>query len=207
MAHAEGIIDFLESPSRPLIPTLDTVSDMTILLHKPGKEPKPLRIEGLYPFMTLLDIKLAIYHALGKSPEAYPECQYMSIENHPVGFTWVLGRKDEAFTITDPFTVAAGPVDPRFVDAAGAKRIAKFVQLERMLIEESFTRPPVINVFLYSDALSLLPGPRPPSERDWNGHFYPFFPHLEPEGPTAEQIRRTELLYSIFRRRSQFADK
>jgi hypothetical protein len=206
MAQREGIIDFLESPSRPLTPaSLDTLSDLTFILHKPGKEPKPIRVEGLYPFMTLLDVKLAIYHALGRSADAYPECQYLSVQDQPVDFTWILGRKDEAFRIADPFTVAAGPVDQRFVDAAGAKRIVKFVQRERFLIEEMLSG--TVNIFLYADALSILPGPRPPSERDWNGHFYPFFPSLDMGGPTPEQIERTRLLYTIFMRKSQFADK
>ena len=209
---AESLIDFLERPSVPLkIKSLDTFSDIKVLRHRPGSDPEPLVVEGLYPFMTLMDVKLAIYNAMKKSPDAHPDCLYVSAEDsfEPIDYTWVLGRREEVFKVTDPFATATGPIDERFVDSNGARRILKFVARDRVIIEEMYPEMPVFHVFMFKDVASMIPGPKPPSERDWNGRLFPLFPYLETgsAGPSQERIDRTEHLLNVFLTRSEFSDK
>jgi hypothetical protein len=164
--------------------------------------------------MTLLDVKLALYHHMENADAYVPEFVYLAAGDEPVDFTWVIGGIQGAkeFTIDDPFTVAAGPPDTRFVDSAGSRRILKFVQRDRLTLEGMYGSAegvPAFNAYLYRDVVAAIPGPKPPSERDWNGHLYPFFPYVATgaTGPTEEQKARAKRLATIFLRRSQFSGR
>jgi hypothetical protein len=196
---SNNLLEFLEEPSRPLSKTtLGTT--ITVRLHRPDGV-RAIVIDRFFSFMTFTDLKLAIYEELG-TDKAIPECILLMKGDETVDFVWV-GQNE--LRLQNP--IGAGAVDTRFVDSAGNKRILKFIQRERMMIEDLYSEIPEFDVFLYDDVLNAVPGPKPPSERDWNGYLAPYFPYLTDDGPTEEQIQRAQDLYTIFKRRRQFSLK
>lgn len=187
---------------RPLSQTpLSTM--VTVHLHRPTGV-RSIVLEPFFSFMTLTDLKLAIYEALGRADNAIPECIFLARGEETVDFAWVT---QEILTLPNPLKSVSEPIDTRFVDSAGNKRILKFIERNRIMIEDLYDEIPEFDVFLYEDALNALPGPKPPSERDWNGHLAPYFPYLANEGATEDMIERTQRLYTIFKRRRQFSYK
>ena len=198
---SNDLLEFLEEPSRPLLRTaLGTT--IKINLHRP-EGIRSIVLEPFFTFMTFTDLKLAIYEALGKTEKAIPECIFLSKDGETVDFAWV---SEAELKLPDPFEAVTRSVDTRFVDSAGNRRILKFIERDRMMIEDLYSDIPEFDVFLYEDVLGALPGPKPPSERDWNGHLAQYFPYLT-GGATEEQIDRAERLHTIFKRRRQFSSK
>lgn len=199
---SNDLLEFLEEPARPLAHS-ELGTTVTVRLHKPSGI-RTIVIDPFFPFMTFTDLKLALYEAFGKSDKAIPECIFLRKGDETVDFAWVAQAEID---LPNPLEAAAEPVDARFVDSAGNKRILKFVQRDRMILEDLYSAVPEFDAFLYDDVLAAIPGPKPPSERDWNGHIAPYFPYLAEEGPSEDQIRKAARLHMIFKRRSQFASK
>lgn len=217
------------------IKTLDTfrsslpTGELTVRLITGASEaPRELVLTELFPFMTLQDIKLALYLHFQKAAWAAPECIYLALHGPeegktyigrqvaPVDFTWNLPTvsKSSPFLSPNPFTQAKAPaVDSRFVDSTGDRKIVGLVQRERLTLEDAFLKTGVtrggtyrvLYAYLYKDVEKAIGGPRPMSERDWNGRLYPYFPFLQTgaEGATAAQISRANRLATIFQRRRQ----
>ena len=200
--------------------------ELTVFLHTvPGAEPKELTLKNMFPFMTLQDIKIAIYLELKKDSAAIPEFMYLCVHGSekgkkflggrtvPIDFTWNLpnAEPNTSFKNHLPFELAAGskPIDSRFVESSGERKIIGIVNRERITIEDAFFRfgiangIPEFHVYLYKDLLALVPGAKPPSEKEWNGRLYPFFPFLS-VGSGAELKTKAERMSIIFSRRQQF---
>lgn len=204
--------------------------ELTVFLHTaPGDEPKELTLKNIFPFMTLQDIKVALFIELKKDSTAVPEYQYLSIHGSepgkkflggktvPIDFTWNLPtlEPNTSFKNFLPFELAAGskPHDTRFVESSGDRKLIGIVNRERITIEDAFLKfgiakgIPEFHLYLYKDLLAAIPGAKPPSEKDWNGRLYPFFPFLtitSGEDASAELKAKAERLATIFSRRQQF---
>ncbi|NBV77175.1 hypothetical protein EBR66_03370 [bacterium] len=205
--------------------------ELTVMLHtEPTVEPKEIVLKNMFPFMTLQDIKTALYIHLEKDPNAIPEFTYLCAHGPTPGgnpyknkgtvsvdYTWnqpsILSTK-ELFYNALPFELVTGAkTDPRFVESNGERRLISIVNRERVTIEDAFLKGaycggkviPEFHLYLYRSLLKQIPGPKPPSEKDWNGRLYPFFPYLPvgTEEPTAEQKARAERLAILFSRRQQ----
>jgi hypothetical protein len=199
--------------------------ELTVYLHTaPGAEPKELTLKRMFPFMTLQDIKIALYIELKKAEEALPEFVYLCIHNKgahrdkttPIDFAWNQPNTDLKMFNFSPFELAVGskPVDSRFVDSTGERKLVSIVARERITIEEAFFKfnitqgIPEFHAYLYKDLVAAIPGAKPPSIKDWNGRIYPFFPYLSSgEVATEEQKAKAERLSVVFHRRQQFVSR
>ena len=205
--------------------------DIEILLQRgKGQEPTRIRLINMFPFMTLKDIKIALYIELKREAIAIPEYVYLCMNGSepgkrylggataPVDFSWNLptvSAKDP-FRIMDPFNLVTGEqLDLRFVDSGGDRKLVAPVDRERMTIEDAFLKKggigkgiPTLVAYLYSDLLGAIPGAKPPSANDWNGRLYPMFPHLSvtssADDPTGQQKADADRFALAFVRRQQF---
>ena len=204
-----------------------------VMLHTArGAEPQNITLINMFPFMTLQDVKLALYIALEQDDAAIPEFIYLATHgarpgkkylggrNAPVDFAW-----NEPGTATTspflnhpPFELVAGaiPPDGRFVDPAGGRRIIEPVRRERLSIEDAFLKRglkgdeegavPTLHAYLYRDLLAAVEGPRPVGAATWYGRLAPYFPFLSATSePNMGEFRsRAQRLATIFTRRQQF---
>jgi hypothetical protein len=198
-----------------------------VMLHSAADaEPREVILHNLFPFHTLQDIKLALYVALGKDDAAIPEFVYLATHGASPGKTYLGGRNvpvdfswndpglstGSPFLNHPPFKLVSGslPVDGRFVDPNGSRRILEPVRRERMTIEDAFIKRgsglPTLHAYLYKDLLAAVEGPRPVGEATWNGRLGPYFPFLSAtsEPNLAEFRARAQRLATIFTRRQQF---
>lgn len=206
--------------------------ELEVHLHRSQGEPVQLRLINMFPFMTLQDIKVALFIELRREPIAVPDNIYLCLhgsepgkryiggQTAPLDFSWNFPNISVAqpLRIAEPFKLVTGGVaeDARFVDPGGERRLVSLIDRRRMTIEDACFRKrisngiPVIHAYLYSDLLAALrskSGSNPPSIRDWNGRLYPIFPHLSassgPEGAAAD-IQEASRLALIFARKQQF---
>ena len=207
--------------------------ELNIILHRqPDQPPKMLRLINMFPFMTLRDIKLAICLELKYEFPTIPDYIYLCLHGEtpglvyahgataPLDFSWNfpgLSAK-EPLRIASPYKLASGvkPADARFVDSGGDRKLVSSVDRERMTIEDACFKKgvsrgiPELHAYLYTDLLDILPGPKPPSEKEWNGRLYPMFPKLSVSSvalPTPEQRTTAERQAVVFLRRQQFMVK
>jgi hypothetical protein len=200
--------------------------EILVNIIRPDKSSQPIRLRNMFPFHTLQDIKLALIRELLKEgadadsvlPDYVCLVHQKRREFKLVDFTWRMAdAPNDMVLMPDPYDLASGriPVDDRFVDSNGERRItAEPILRERLTIEDHFIktsssaapRVPTLNAYLYKDLLSAVPGPKPISEKDWNGRLYPFFPTMSvtTDQPTEPQRVRATRIMTIFERRQQF---
>ena len=206
--------------------------ELEVHVHRTAEETTKVRLINMFPFMTLKDIKLALYLEMNREAIAVPEYIYLCLHGPEPGKNYLLGQtspldfswnfpsssSSNRFRIDAPFKVASGEIklDDRFVDSGGERRLVSPVDRERMTIEDAFFKRgvskgiPVIHAYLYTDLLATLaatPAGNPPSEREWNGRLYPMFPHLsvsDGAAPPEEGKKAADRLAMVFLRRQQF---
>lgn len=229
--EVESLPDTLRSIFYPQ--TLESFRDtlpsgeLVVYLHRSAtEEPEEITLGNWFPFMTLQDVKLALYLELKKEEAAIPEyvylCthgaapgkKYLGGRNAPVEYTWNLPdvTASTPYLAAPPFAIAEGtvPLDGRFVDSAGERKLVAPVYRERLTLEDAYLKAgrgvPEFHAYLYKDLVAAIPGPKPVSEKDWNGRLYPYFPFLSvsADTPTEPQKRKAERLSRIFLRRQQF---
>jgi hypothetical protein len=182
----------------------------------PGAPAKQILLDNIYPFSTLLDIKLAIYHKYRRSAFAHPDFVFLGkskfgTKMDTVDYNWSIAS--DTFVLNDPIAAASGniPVDSKFVDATGARRDVRRTSAERATFEDKFglTAPPKLSAYFYSVLEQLVPGPRPMSELDWNGRLFPYFPTLSISANeiTPTQTTQAKKLVENFLVRSAFFKK
>lgn len=203
--------------------------ELEVYVHRNREQVTKIRLINMFPFMTLKDIKLALYLEMNREAIAVPEYVYLCVDRlerdkpafvggqtSPLDFSWNFPTSSSLpFRIT-PFKIASGEIklDDRFVDSGGERRLVSPVDRERMTIEDAFFKRgvsrgvPEIHAYLYTDLLATLvatPAGNPPSEREWNGRLYPMFPHLSvSDGPAPQDKSTADRLAMIFLRRQQF---
>ena len=188
----ESILDpqFVDSFYGPVIGT-ETITVM--VYENPGTEPRRLPLNQMFPFMTLFDIKLAIYNAYKRDDKAHPDYVFLGIPRfgtmiETTDYTWSFSATPTESVLLKNLTgVAAGKlsvpaIDSRFVDTDGGRKNILRTNTDGITIEDKFfqktAKLPVLHAYLYRTLEAMIPGERPLSERDWNGRLYPYFPAL-----------------------------
>lgn len=184
-----------------------------ITLHESATEKREVELRSMYPFMTLYDVKLALYEALGRSEESAPECTFLSYGTTPLDFQWVLPGSKEPFRARPPFKVAMGqtPDYSEFVDANGSRKLMGLVQRDRVLLEDLFAdrEIPKFDAYTLKSLAAAIPGEKPIGERLWNARLYPYFPYLAvgQEVPNESQKKRLTAFTDAFLSRRNFFDR
>lgn len=223
---ATDIKSFLQSILEPT--SVDTffsenmpTGQLTIeVFDTPGEEPKRIVLEDIYPFSTLLDIKLAIYNKYRRLDSAHPDFVFLgrvisdtNVES--VDFNWSIStRPSDNVLLYNPIDAVLHkiPVDSKFVDSTGNRREVRRTNMERVTFEEKFPLnsaedpTPKLRAYFYSVLERMMPGERPIGEQDWNGRLYPYFPLLTPNSttPTENQKAQAKKLADNFIVRSLF---
>ena len=201
---------------------------LDILVYRNEDKPLNVRLGNMFPFMTLNDIKTALYLEMRGDPDFVPEYVYMCMdrsgagmkpyiggEQAPLDFTWNFpSASKRPFRMKNPTLIALGkePLNTNFVDSGGSRRIVALVNRQRVTIEDAFFKRgvsngiPVIHAYTYKSLLSKIPGAKPPSEHEWNGRLYQMFPYLSSSSvePSEVEVRTANRLSTIFSRRQQF---
>lgn len=214
---ADDFQSYIESILDPKpIDALDPIRDLRILLHEsPTGPPTELLLNSIYPFMTILDLKLAIYDRLKMDDRALPDFVFLAKRIlpgkrlTPVEFNWSLAATPtDAVALHEPFSLQAP--DARFVESSGKRIQNGRTQTDRVTLEDKYTDGiPVIYAYLYSAVSQSIPGQRPLSEYDWNGRIYPYFPSISVtnDRPTEAQRAVAKRLTRAFVRKRQFFTK
>ena len=156
----------------------------------PGSEPKQIILDNIFPFSTLLDVKLALYNKFRRSDRAHPDFVFLGrpvfgTKMETIDYNWSASMDpSKSVVLSNPVALTSGKIsaDAKFVDANGDRRDVRRTSMERTTIEDKFgTTIPVLQAYLYSFLEGLIPGSRPVSEQDWNGRLYPYFPNLSAE--------------------------
>jgi len=209
---ADGFQSYIESILDPKpIDSLDAIKDLQVLLHEsPSQEPTSLTLNSIYPFMNILDLKLAIYDRLKMDDKALPDFVFLGKrilpgkKLTPVEFNWsIASAPTEAVSLYPPFSLT-GP-DPRFAESSGARIQNGRTETDRVTLEDKYSDSiPTLHVYLFSAVEASIPGPRPISEHNWNGRIYPYFPNLQSDKPTDLQRKVARTLTRSFIRKRQF---
>ena len=174
-----------------------------MVFETPRTEPRKVTLTQMFPFMTILDIKLALYHHFRRSDRAHPDFVFLGKPREEsvletTDFTWSLSA-----TPTDPIYLAnlsksTNPlIDARFVDSNGTRKAVRRTDTERMTIEDKLLKsgdggPIILHAYFYEAIKEMIPGERPIGERDWNGCLYPYFPKLTVGADTVTSEQRTQ---------------
>ena len=177
------------------------------ILDTPGGEPKRVVLDDIYPFSTLLDIKLAIYNKYRRADTAHPDFVFLAhvvsdTQVESVDFNWsISATPSENVLLNNPVDSVLGkvPADSKFVDSTGNRREVRRTNLERTTFEEKFPStdgakepPPKLRAYFYSALEQMVRGERPISELDWNGRLYPYFPSLGASARTITEGQKTQ---------------
>ena len=189
--------------------------------------PREIILQNMFPFMTLQDLKIALYIKLGKEAWAAPESMYLCLHGtkdgleyfgkkvSPVDFTWNPPgtSKKRPFLSPNPFE-GVKSIDRRFVEANGDMRLVHRIQRERLTLEDMFLKGggaaegiPTFHAYAFKDVFAASGLPAPIGKRDWNGRFVQYYPFLDPDmgaQATPGQLEHTERLATIFKRRQDF---
>lgn len=180
------------------------VNPIVYLQSKTGPA-EEIKLDEMYSFMTIQDIKTYIYIKNGKEERFHPSFQALLIpltdtlsdkrtgDYIPLDFAFVNMDKKGKILVThsviDPFLRVSreSSVDESFVTAAGKRKILKISNRSNSTIEDVISevfdlnkiKRPIVHLFLYSDVIADLDeSSLRSSEREWNGRIYPYFPQL-----------------------------
>ena len=192
------------------------------VFRTPGEEPKQIQLLHIFPFMTIFDIKLAIYaYFLEQGDErAHPDFVFIGSPKfgdgknlETINYNWSFSATpNKPVYLHSPIDIASGRMehDVRFVEANGSRKNIRRTDTERVTLENKFSnRIPRIKAFFYDALESLIPGERPLGELEWNGRLYPYFPALSLGNDTLtdEQKKSGRKMANNFLLRSNFFQK
>lgn len=177
---------------------------------------EPRTIRAMFPFMSVYDLKLAIYAMMRQEDKALPEFTFVGrmskIGNkfQPAEYQWLdsSNPKDQMRLVNPAEQVmAAVPSNKKFIESSGERRVLGMTDKSRLLLEEAFPALPTFYVCFYEDLLAVSDLPKPLSEADWNGRMWPYFPALNAEAadrPTADMRTKARRFLKAFLVRRQF---
>jgi len=193
------------------------------------KDPREAVLENITSFMTLNDIKLAIYELMKEDPIALPDHTFVATASEikrgkfsptrliPLDYDWSTTLKPGTpLELANPINLIKRKtkvLDTRFVEPSGQQTILRSQWRDRMLFESShlkgLSNPPILHVFFYRVVESAIPGERPIGELDWNGYLRPYFPKLSVESfsPSDEDIRIQKQRLKGFVKKREFYNK
>jgi hypothetical protein len=178
------LIHSIEKPSPVesfLLPAIE------VYLHTEN-DVRVLQINGLAQFHTIEDLHRTIWLQSGKQSLFYPTYSFLGIQEEDGTFTSALGTfYDEnriKIVLPDPMkTIQTRTIQSKFVKGDDLENISvAFLPRSRTTLEDAFIRStgsiPSFHIFSLSILLKNYTGPKPISQRDWSGLFYPYFPSL-----------------------------
>ena len=211
---ADDFQSYIESILDPKpIDSFQPITNMHILLYdSPTEQPKELQLNSIFPFMSIMDIKLAIYDKLKMDDRVLPDFVFLgkiyanSKKLTAVEYNWSLSAKPtDPVVLYPPFQLTTP--DRRFVESSGTRIENGRTQTDRVSLEDKYKDGiPVFHAYLYSAVDRSIPGARPLSEHDWNGRIYPYFPTLSLTNnmPTDAQRATAKKMTRAFIRKRQF---
>jgi hypothetical protein len=174
-------------------------------------------LRSMFPFMSIYDIKLAIYALMRQEDKALPEFTFLGrlstipkVQKFlPLDYQWVDSTNPkDTMRLANPTQQVGAAVEPnrKFVESSGERRVLGMTDKSRLLIEEEYKTVPTLYVFFYQDLLVASDLPKPIAEGDWNGRFWPYFPALSAaaDHPTAEMRTKARKFTKAFLVRRQF---
>jgi hypothetical protein len=176
----------LEKPS-PLQNFTDPIESIQVIIHK-SREPRAIEINGIAPFHTLEDLHRAIWVAEDKDDDLFPKYSYLAFEDGDElvsalrVFVDLIDTTVQTISLPNPETIIINKqIQTSFVDENGDKSPVDVRPRGRTTLEKVFLDTmPTFHIFSFRYLLSLYNGPKPISEKDWYGLFYPYFPALKP---------------------------
>lgn len=178
-----------------------TAEVQVIYFNSPSSPGEIITIENFYPFFTLDDLKLAIYHKKEEDPKFAPNYQFLGTsvgqleegkhpnQLQPLQIKWIpilLTRKDtspEQYRLADPLLLAEkGRRDARFVESDGTRIELGYVNNAQVTLEDLFTKRasfPPIYLYIFNDVYTTLKVQKPLSEKIYNGILRPYFPFTD----------------------------
>jgi hypothetical protein len=179
----------LEKPSS-LQSFTDPIDSIQVIVHK-SREDKTIEISGLAPFHTIEDLHRAIWLAEDKDDDLFPKYTYLAFEDGEElvsalrVFVDLIDTSVESIKVPNPKDVIQSrKIQTSFVDDNGNKTPIDIRPRGRTTLEKVFLEKmgamPIFHIFSFRYLLSLYNGPKPISERDWYGLFFPYFPALQP---------------------------
>jgi hypothetical protein len=187
--HQQEFIEGLLNPEyiQSIYDPLEATGNLSISIYESvDSPPREDVLKGITPFMTLNDIKLAIYDLINVNPDYIFIGISSFIKNRFSTFEYGWSdplNPEKSFVLASPIDlIKSGKPDTRFIEGSGVRRILRRQERDRMTFESSFLKggkaPPHLHVYLYNVLEAAIPGERPLGEHSWNGYLYPYFPNL-----------------------------
>ena len=187
---------------------VDKMLTLKLIRYAVGQATEAVEEIKLGPFpswFSLYEVKLELWNRMGRNPIFSPSLIFIgtpvvvneegslgiSTNNYaPIEMIWMnmvpnsSGKRD-IIPLVSPISLMTGAPDTRFVDSSGGQKAVGKDNRTRMTINDIFQLDtgkviPELHVFLYSDLVDRIPGPRPLGERDIFGRVLPYFPFLDP---------------------------
>jgi hypothetical protein len=185
---------------------VDQTLSLKIIRYPVGTSTEQVESLELGPFpswFTLYEIKLALWNTKrlangSRDPAFAPPLVFIgkpilsgdTVNYTPIEMLWMTsssstGKDRKIIPLVSPLSLMTSAPDSRFVDSNGGQKAIGKDNRIRMTINDIFQldegkQIPELHVFLYSDLVDRIPGPRPLGERDIYGRIIPFFPFLDP---------------------------
>jgi hypothetical protein len=219
--HQQEFIERLLNPEYKdsIYGTIESGQLHVLLYESANTPPREHKLNGITPFMTLNDIKIAVYIAMDKKEIALPDYTFIGVPSvfnkrfNPFEYGWSDPiEHNKSLLLMNPIElIKAGKPDTRFIEASGARRIMRIQNRDRMTLESSFLRGkktlPQLHVFFYNVLEEAIPDERPIGEHSWNGYLYPYFPNLSVESHIPRDTKDIDLKTQGFIRKRQFYEK
>lgn len=181
---------------------VDTPLTLKIHRYQVGQTVPQIESYGLGPvpsWYSLYEVKLELWNKKLRDSAFAPPLVFMGIpiddgtstKYLPIEMVWMSGmsssfKERTALQLLPPMDLMMGAPDSRFVDSAGGQKAISKDNRIRITLNDMFQLEdgktiPELHVFLYSDLVDRIPGPRPLGERDVYGRIMPYFPFLNPQ--------------------------
>ena len=172
---------------QPLQTFRGSVGIITITVHRAGGD-TTITLDSIAPFHTVEDIHRAAWLHEDEAEDIFPTVSYFAYELdgaiHPAMGTFrdVETEEGRMLSVPEPIQqIRSGQRLTDFLYEDGTKKNVVYSPHGRLTIEDKFPGPiPHFHIYPLRYLLTLYTGPRPISQVDWNGLFFPYFPVLDP---------------------------
>ena len=194
--NTEHQIDFLDKVLNPeLISSIyENLEKVSVLIYNDiDAKPTKMDLLNITPFMTLFDIKIAVYELMGKKSFALPDYTFIGVKSpsndeeihsFEYGFA-TIESPDVPIILKDPIThIKSNEPDTRFIESSGDKKIVRIYNRERITLESSYfnsNTTNVLHVHFYKNLKKALGDQNKNGTigtKEWNGFLYAYFPKL-----------------------------
>lgn len=196
----------LETPA-PIPSFTEPIETIHFVIHNGDRE-ENLEVEGAAPFHTLEDLKRFAWLQSNQDDDLQPDYCFCAFEVNGDFQSTLQNFVDTAengtpIQLSDPREVIGGnQIQTTFVNSDGQKNPTVEPRMRnRVTLEDAFLIPfgevPTIHLYPFRNLLNLAKVPRPISQRDWQGLFYPQFPNLTPTTTgnlTPDDVRQAKAL-------------